>query len=1402
MTNVFTPGDSFLGYKIERLLGEGGLGSVWLARHGMLDTLFAVKVLDRDVAKAKPEYVKRFVREAKLASRIHHPNLVAVHDAGYDGKRDVYYLVMDYVRGDTLRLALGLGGPLPEVDAAGIILQIASVLETSQRFGLVHRDLKPENIMIAPDGTVRLLDLGVAKVSNSMDSLRTMAASVLGTPAYIAPEQAIDSSTVDPRADIYSLGVILFELLAGRRPYDGETPTDILRQLLDGSPVPDVRKFAPGVSPQLAQIIAKMCAKRPEDRYAGPTELIAALDAAGFHPGAPHSAGSYAHEEERPSPGMAELLAASGSDGNGGMKTISDITLETQDPDIREFLSRRRRRKVMKAIAKAAAAVAIIAAVAFAALKASAETVGVADCERDPGKDIWAAADVHFAREVMNDVFRKAGVEVQDIAFGADALFDRTRAEVLRSVFRTPELARDYAFPMQPLGRMHLALYATRERAGKMLGQRITQWPTMRVGYSPVSQGNDTDRAKYFERVSLTPEFVEFETSSGAVRALESGKIDLLFLYTPEGRRPEGLVEVVPMGSRYVYFAVRKDKRELFGRLEKAYRECYIDNVERYDALRESLLGVPRPQNRVRIAAYLRGHLFALSPDGERSGVIEDWFNAVAGNTRWTYDYVYGTYAESLKDVMDGRLDVVGGIGFSAERSKTLLYPHTPIGMLRVYLWTKRNSRFKAGDHSTWRGMKVGLLAGSFSADRVKQNLEKTGNPRGIVCLEYNTEDDLMKAYFGGEIDACVDIETPKLNNERALHVYVSHPMYVCVSPGRRDLFLELEQAMDRVCDDFPKYMRMISERHYGIRDEMSLLTFSEAEWLKARLADPAPVMIDFSPWPVNLKDADGNIVHFAKEFLEALSRRTGLRFDTQPQTGIYTAEAKFMRGETKFWIPYPEKTDVAAMGGVSVFSLPVPKTYAHMLGSNDENGTLEMWARRDIPGELVSVIRKAVSGMDPEDIQEMFIKAAAERTIAKRVFGMSEEDFERLLVVTGFVALSIAATFAFVMVLLLRRQVKRANEATNVAEEYSKAKTRFLAMMSHELRTPLNAVIGFAEFLARSDCSEKRRKEYINGIQLSANALLDLINDVLDLSKLDTGAMHMLSGECDVEKAANELPAIFNYNFRHAGVPLHVRRSSQEAVPILKLSHQGLKQILINLVGNSAKFTDSGEIDVEYGWDAATQTLSLTVRDTGCGISDEKMAHLFDPFVQDISSRMKHAEGKMRGTGLGLPIVKRMVDNAGGTVDVTSEVGKGTTFVIKIPSLDVVRSVPPRHADLSSGIPERILVVDDMAINRKVLGIHLRNLEAKDIRFAENGVAALAAMKDWKPDAVLTDMWMPEMDGQQLATAMKADPSLSGIPVIAITADIDVASTYDMSGFAKVIAKPVTSEKLRNLFA
>jgi len=1040
---------------------------------------------------------------------------------------------------------------------------------------------------------------------------------------------------------------------------------------------------------------------------------------------------------------------------------------------------------------------------ALLAVAGAAETVKVVDCARDPALDEWAASDAKFARAVMEDVFKAAGVEPVRVPYRADGMSDSSNAVVVCSAFRTARLRKDYDFPLQPLGRMHFALYATPVRAAQLMATKITDWPRMRVGYSPVSQGQGRDCERYFEHATLNPEYVEYKTSAGAVQALRDGAVDVLFLYTPMGRRPEGLVEVVPIGSRNTYFAVRKDHPELLQRLAAAYRECYIDNIDRYDRLRADLLGVATPSNRVRVAAYRRGHLFDVTPDGEHSGVIEEWFKALGTHTHWTLDYVYGTYDESLKDVSAGRLDLVGGLGFSTTRRDKFFYPHTPIGMLRVFLWTRQDNRFKAGDPASWKGMKVGVLAGALSAERIKRQLETEG--LGITCREYATDADLMQAYFAGEVDACVDIETPALDKERALHVYASHPMYLCATPKKPALFSDLERGLDEVCDDFPKYMKMITERHYGARSEMSMLSLREANWLRERLKDPRPVMIDFSPWPVALKNEKGELTHFAKAFLEELAKKTGLKFDTHPQTGIQTAEAKFLRGDTDFWIPYPEPMNLSSAGAVSVFSVPVPENYAGMIGAHGRSEEFEMWASHTVPDELVSILRKAVANIEPLRMQEMFMAAFAERTVVHRVFGLTREEMTRLIAIVVIAVLFLAALYGVVMVGLLKRQARRASEAAAAAESHAQAKTRFLAMMSHELRTPLNAVIGFAEFLSREDLDEVKRKEYTEGILLSATALLELINDILDLSKLEAGAMNMRSGACDVNQLLRELPAIFGYRVRRHGVKLVIETTGDTPIPAVELSQQGMRQILINLVGNAAKFTDQGEIAVKVTWTNATHTLVLDVTDTGCGISEEKMSKLFDPFVQDIASRMRRSGGEIKGTGLGLPIVKRMAENAHGTIKATSTLGKGTTFHIEISDLSVIEhmSTAARSAEetIRAVMPDRVLVVDDMSMNRKILGIHLTNLKVKDVRYAENGEEALAVMKEWVPDLVLSDMWMPKMDGTQLAEAMRRDRRLAEIPIVAVTADVDVGSTYDMSLFAKVIAKPVTADKLRALF-
>ena len=266
-------------YTVVRTLGTGGMGAVYLVRHEVLDAYFALKVLSPGAASRDAQFIPRFLREAKLCCRIRHPNLVAVHDAGRDEATGLHYLVMDYAPGGNLREMLdAAGGPLEHSRALKIARELASALVTAGEFGLVHRDIKPENIMFGQDGEAKLADLGIAKSADD-STLVTMENAVFGTPAYMSPEQAYDSGKVDARADIYSLGIMLFEMLAGRRPYEGSSSMNIIAKVLSREPVPDVRTFAPEVSEELAAVVRDMCEKNTAKRIQSARELLDRLDA-------------------------------------------------------------------------------------------------------------------------------------------------------------------------------------------------------------------------------------------------------------------------------------------------------------------------------------------------------------------------------------------------------------------------------------------------------------------------------------------------------------------------------------------------------------------------------------------------------------------------------------------------------------------------------------------------------------------------------------------------------------------------------------------------------------------------------------------------------------------------------------------------------------------------------------------------------------------------------------------------------------------------------------------------------------------------------------------------------------------------------------------------------------------
>jgi serine/threonine-protein kinase len=266
-------------YKIEKLLGEGGMGFVYLARHKVIDKKVAVKVLRSDMARDR-EILDRFLQEAKSASSIGNPHIVDISDFG-DLPDGSTYFVMEYLEGQSLTQAMDATQRFEVERLCTIAMAICDGLEAAHQAGIVHRDLKPDNIFLVPRGGendfVKILDFGIAKVSKQGNTKLTRAGAVFGTPHYMSPEQAAGAQ-VDHRTDIYSLGVILYEMTSGQLPFNADNFMGILTQHMYKAPVP-IRALvpAPDCPPGLEALILKCLSKKPESRYASMKELAADL---------------------------------------------------------------------------------------------------------------------------------------------------------------------------------------------------------------------------------------------------------------------------------------------------------------------------------------------------------------------------------------------------------------------------------------------------------------------------------------------------------------------------------------------------------------------------------------------------------------------------------------------------------------------------------------------------------------------------------------------------------------------------------------------------------------------------------------------------------------------------------------------------------------------------------------------------------------------------------------------------------------------------------------------------------------------------------------------------------------------------------------------------------------------
>ncbi len=295
-------------YEMQEPIGRGGMATIYRAVDLRMGRVVAAKIL-REVYSTDPKFVTRFQREARAASALQHPNIVQVYDYGQSGEN--YYIVMEYVEGSDLRRYLKKNGLLPNDRVVQIAHDVALGLGAAHKLGIVHRDVKPQNIMLNDQGLVKLTDFGIASMYKDAEAERlTTTGMTLGTVQYYAPEQA-QGEIVSPAADVYALGIVMYEMLTGRTPFDGDTPVTVAMRHIQDIPEPP-STYNPRVSPGLERIILRCLEKDPKDRYRDGNALAYALENLG-RPGRPGTGVGLPSRVGANVPGQSQVAGRGGS---------------------------------------------------------------------------------------------------------------------------------------------------------------------------------------------------------------------------------------------------------------------------------------------------------------------------------------------------------------------------------------------------------------------------------------------------------------------------------------------------------------------------------------------------------------------------------------------------------------------------------------------------------------------------------------------------------------------------------------------------------------------------------------------------------------------------------------------------------------------------------------------------------------------------------------------------------------------------------------------------------------------------------------------------------------------------------------------------------------------------------